>query len=128
MDVESFTKLASINLQYDTKGKIVSTKRIGNSDGSKPKRLLTTFTNFQAAADLYTRAPDLRYSHDVYINLNLSREQSRLAFLKRVKRRDPTAISAEVASEVDATRPTDHDDVIATRRCRSYTYLMEVNS
>jgi len=84
-------------------------------NGSKPKRLLITFTNSQAAEDLYTRSRDLRYSHDVYIaanvyiNLDLSREQSRLAYLKRVKRRDPTAIYAEVASEVDATQLTDHD-------------------
>jgi len=94
-----FLDVSNKDLKLNLNGKIAATKRIGKIIGSKPRRLLVTFTSAITAADVYSRARDLRHSLDIYtanniyINLDLSREQSRIAYLKRVQRRDPSSLN-----------------------------------
>jgi len=82
-DETMFAELSNSELQYDLNRNIISTRRLGKADGSKPRRLLISFSSGQIAADIYSRTRELRHSNDtyiannVYINLNLTREQSK---------------------------------------------------
>jgi len=93
-DVTVFTELCRSALQMDVCNNIVSAKRLGPADRSKKRRLLIVFNSSSVAADVFSRARQLRQSNDKYTaanvfnNQDISREESRLAYLNRVKRRE----------------------------------------
>ena len=99
-DVSSIIQLFKTSLQMNVGNSIVSTKRLGTENTNKYRRLLIVFNSLTVASDVYSRARLLRGSSDkytadhIFINQDLSREESRLAYLRRVKRRQPLPLSA----------------------------------
>ena len=78
-----------------TKPKIsrAGTRRLGKINGEKPRRLLVQLESEAAVSELLASAPILRGSDDeyvsrnIFINADLTKEESRLAFERRQERR-----------------------------------------
>ena len=92
-DSQSFTELCRSQLYLDIGTNIVFLKRIGKRDGVKPRRLLIVLSSENLAQEILSRARNLRDAGDthnatsVFINRDLSPEESRVAFEKRQTRR-----------------------------------------
>jgi len=93
-DTDAFTLLCNADLHMDMLNKTFVTKRLGIVD-RKVRRLLVMFDIPTKATEVFSRARLLRSSNNqytadnVFINKDLSRKESRIAYLKRVKRREP---------------------------------------
>jgi len=93
-DSTLFSELCVTNLKYNGLNQIVKTKHLGISmNSSKVRRLLITFDNSTTVTEIMSLARELRHSSDkfvsdnIFINYDLSREQERMAYESRVKRR-----------------------------------------
>jgi len=88
----------------------VGTKRLGTTSTTHARRLLITLDSHVSASEIMSRASHLRSSNDGFIAANdfvhydLSKEDSRLAYLRRVNRRESRQSDNLVNTELQAAR------------------------
>lgn len=142
-DVSGFIDICENNLHIKLGDKVLSAKRLGKSESNsvKCRRLLITLDSESSASDLLARARTLRMSHDpsvarnIFINADLSPDEEKSAFDRRVARRN-AALASNVASAVannststtaPSTAVTSHNERIFYRSLPSEN-LISLNS
>lgn len=99
-DGDLFSTLCQEHLNTKPRQIHNGTRRLGHSSGDKPRRLLVRLESEAAAAELLNSARNLRFSSDnyisrnIFINLDLTKEQSRLAYERREQKRRRGGVTA----------------------------------
>ena len=105
-DKDTFIKLCEENLSVKPALAHKGCVRLGKADGTRPRRLLVHLTSEVSAANLLAASKALRQSDDtyvsknVYINPDLSPVEEKMAYERRLQRRQRRHATAAVTATV----------------------------
>jgi len=80
-DIGLFINICTRDLSFDVRNKIVATKRLGTVIGAKSFNSVNAVTEILSRAKLLRNSLDGATANSVFINMDLSREDSRIAYI-----------------------------------------------
>ena len=125
-DRATFVELCGSDLGINIGDDVVSVRRLGLQSSAVPRKLLITFKSAESSLNALARAKQLRLSTDkyvaksVFLNQDLTKEQARLAYLKRTERRGsrnpppPSGTDGSAARSSDPLAVANSGQVVST--------------